>query len=347
MKISVLGAGAIGSMLGGLIKHHAPDLDVVLIMRGDHGQKVDEQGAVRLQGPWGSRDVPIAVSFDVSDIAGSDFVLLTVKSQSTEEAIRSAVPHLGNAIVISIQNGINHETLLQHVSPGRLVMGMTATNMAVLEPGSVSLQLDGPSVVGPVPGHADITPAAQAASVLQKTALRFDEHPNVLGVQYNKLAINALGYASCMSASNFITDAVCNRSWRHHVGRPIIDECVRAYEKAGIELARIPGRPDMEKIQGFLRLLDKPVLGALVGFGAERIYNRKPIVFSLYQDLKRQKKTEVEHINGAIVRLAKSHGIEAPYNAKVVEMVHRLEKRDGGGFFVRDEVVEEFERHQE
>ncbi len=54
MKVSVLGAGAIGSMIGGLIKHHDPSIDVTLIVRGEHGRKMNEQASVKLDGAWGS-----------------------------------------------------------------------------------------------------------------------------------------------------------------------------------------------------------------------------------------------------------------------------------------------------
>ncbi len=348
MKISVVGAGAIGSMLGGLIKHHTPDIEMLLIMRGEHGERVGARRAIQLDGPWGRRDVPVDVSFDIEDITGSDFVLLTVKSQATEEAITSAVPHLDDAIVISIQNGINDNMLLAHVPAHRLVMGMTATNMAVLEPGSVSLQLDGSTVVGPFEDGSNSQAAGQAAKLLRKTSLQIVEHANVLGVRYTKLAINALGYASCLSDSNFITGAVCNRRWRRRVGLPIVDECVAALKKAGIKMAKIPGLPDLSRLRGFLVLLNKPLIGGFGAFAAARMYNNKPIAFSLGQDLRRRKRTEVDHINGAIVRLAESHGLEAPCNAKVVELVHELEAGQTGDsssnvFFTRDEVIERFQ----
>ncbi len=342
MKVSVLGAGAIGSMVGGLIKQHAPDVEMLLVMRGEHGRVVQQRGKIQLDGPWGRHDVSVDVSFDVADIAGSDFVLLTVKSQATEEAISGAAPQLGDATVISIQNGINDETLLKHVRLERLVMGMTATNIAILEPGTVSLQLDGATVVGPAPDGSNQEATRQAARLLDKPGLQIEQHENILGIRYNKLAQNAIGYASCMSASNFITEAVCYRPWRTHVGAPIIDECIRAYQLAGIELAKIPGRPDVRKIRRFLTSLDKPVIGSIVGFGAKMIYNRKPIIYSLYLDLKHGKKTEVDFINGQVVRLAEMHGGAAPRNALVVRMVRELEARGDGSFYSREEVVDRF-----
>ena len=343
MKVSVLGAGAIGSMLGGLIRHHDPQADVLLISRGEHGRAIREQGHVRLEGPWGVRESPVRASAEVADLAGSDYVLITVKSHDTEAAIASAEPHLGDACVISIQNGINDDTLLRYIDPARLVMGMTATNMAMLRPGVVSMQLDGVTVVGPSPGSANAAASRDAAELLRKSGLQIEEHPNILGVRYNKLALNAVGYASCLSQSNFITEAVCHRPWRRAVGLPITEECIRTFDVAGVELARISGRPDIHGFRRFLKRLDSPLVGPIVGAGAKLLYNRKPIIFSLYQDLVQGRKTEVEHINGQIVRLAAEHGAEAPLNAAVVLLCHELEQQGAGVFLEREQVIERFQ----
>ena len=115
MNVSILGAGAIGSMLGGLIRHRAPDVDVLLVVRGEHGRRIRDSGGVTLEGPWGMRFVSVGSTFDVGDIAGSDLVVVTVKSHNTDAAIEAAAPHLGDATVVSIQNGINYHRVARHV----------------------------------------------------------------------------------------------------------------------------------------------------------------------------------------------------------------------------------------
>jgi 2-dehydropantoate 2-reductase len=346
MKVCVLGAGAIGSMLGGLIRRHDPTIDVLLVGRGEHAHAIRDSGHIGLEGSWGLYTVPIQITGDVAALADADLVLLTVKSHATEEAVKSASPYLGDAIVVSIQNGINCPLLLQHVRPERLVLGMTATNMAVLRPGRVSLQLDGATILGTPPGQNGPAAAslARAVELLRKSGLRIEAHDNVLGVQYNKLAVNALGYASCLSASNFITEGILHRPWRKAVAIPILDECLAAFDRAGIRLASIPGVPSVRSFRRWLSLLGVPGGGAIVSSFARQRFNRKPIVFSLYQDLLRHKPTEIDFINGEIVRLAREHGGDAPFNAAVVEMVHELESRGNGTFFSRDEVVQNFRR---
>jgi 2-dehydropantoate 2-reductase len=173
-------------------------------------------------------------------------------------------------------------------------------------------------------------------------SLRFLQHPNAVGIRYNKLAINALGYASCLSASNFITEALAHRPWRQAVGLPIVRECERVFARAGITLQRIPGVPNLPKLERLMRWMNAPLVGPAIAAGARRLFDRKPIVFSLLQDLRRRKPTEVDYVNGEIVRLAASVGETAPVNASVVELVRELEERGDGSFFSRDEVIRRF-----
>jgi 2-dehydropantoate 2-reductase len=347
MKVSVLGAGAVGSMFGALLKRDAPEIDVTLIVRGEHGSAIYERQAVVVEGPWGEFSVPVRASFDVADIDGSEIVFVTVKSHASEAAARAAALYWSHATVVSIQNGINERLLAPHANLHQLVMGMTATNIAIVEPGRVSLQLGGATILGPPLGHAASERVDAATNVLRRIhcdTLRFDSSSNISGMRYNKLAVNALGYASCLSASNFISQALCHRAWREAVARPIIAECRRVFARAGIPLQTIPGVPSLRRIGRLTRMMSWPAIGRGICFGARRKFDRKPIVFSLQQDLKRGKPTEVEHINGEIVRLAATVGLKAPMNAEVVRMVHELEQRGAGSFISRDEVIRRFQR---
>ena len=343
MKVSFLGAGAIGSMLAALLKHHAPELDIQIVVRGAHGEAIAETGEVEIVGPWGTRRVQLGWSFDAQDVAGSDIVFVTVKSQATVTALQQAGDAIGNATVVSIQNGINDALYTDSIDPQKLVLGMTGTNMAVVSPGTVSMQLDGCTLFGPPIGVTDSTQAERVAELLNRidvAGLTFATHPNILGIRYNKLTINALGYASCLSASNFVTEALFDRAWREGVGRPIVQECREVFTAARIELARIPGRSDLSRIELLMLALNLPIIGKMAQLAIRGKFERSPIVFSLYQDLERGKPTEVDHINGQIVRLAEAAGTTAPVNAEIVSLTHELEERPAGTFFSRQDVID-------
>ena len=66
MRVCVLGAGAVGCMMGGLIKRHVPEVELLLIARGEHGERMRQTGEVELRGYWGTHHVPVRVGFLLS-----------------------------------------------------------------------------------------------------------------------------------------------------------------------------------------------------------------------------------------------------------------------------------------
>jgi 2-dehydropantoate 2-reductase len=291
------------------------------------------------------------VTENIRDIAGSDLVLLTVKSQDTDSAMKAAAPHLGSAVVTSIQNGINHYRLLKHVPANRLVLGTTVTNMATVEPGVVVLQIDGLTAIGPCPhrqgdkrtSHEPRSHVELVAEVLRRTGLQVEVNQRIVGLQYNKLVINCLGCASALSDLHFVREGIFHTPWRRSVARPIYDECLAVYRTAGIEVEPLAASSDTERFGRLLLSLERPLTGRAIRWG-ERIFVRRPRTnFSVRGDLDRHRPTEVDFINGAVVQLAQQAGIAAPYNALVVELVHELERRPSDRILSRDEVIRRFQ----
>jgi 2-dehydropantoate 2-reductase len=346
MKITVLGAGAVGSMIGGLLKADAPEFEVTLVGRGEHGNAMERRKTLVVEDGKISREIAIECTSDVSAAAGSQILLLTVKSQDTEAMMRSVKPYLGDAILVSIQNGINDGLLSTYVPIDRLVMGVTATNVYVSEPGRVRLQLGGATVFGPPRNGrlgAAVKYATDVCDRIRSESLRFLATADLVAMQYHKLTINAVGYASCLSASNFISDALCHGPWRTVVGLPLLRECQRLVESAHVRMQRIPGTPSLRRLSYLLQGMNAPVVGPLLSYAADHLYNRRPIEFSLLQDLRHRKHTEVNYINGEFVRLGESLREKAPLNRVVASMANELEERGDGSYFTRDEVIRRFQ----
>ena len=225
-------------------------------------------------------------------------------------------------------------------------MGVTATNAYVPEPGRVSLQLGGATVFGPPRGSqlgAAVKLVSEVCQRIRSGSLQFSATSDVAAMQYHKLTINALGSASSLSASNFISEALCHAGWRTAVGLPLLRECRRLTKLAGIRMQRIPGTPSLSGLNHLLHWMNTPVVGPIVSFAANQIYNRRPIEFSLLQDLRQRRRTEVNYINGEFVRLGESLGEKAPLNRAVASMASELETRGDGTFFMREEVIRRFQ----
>jgi len=343
MKISVLGAGAVGSMIGGLIKYYEPSADVVLVARGEHGHVLAQRQSVSLLGSWGMHNIALRTSLSPGEIAGSDAVIVTVKSQDTQQAMVDAAPYLEDALVVSIQNGINDQALEQFVARQRLVTGITTSKMAMVQPGTVSLQVKGLIVVGPSRDGINQPASRQARNLLRLTGMKVAEHPNMMGIRYNNLIVDALGFGSCLSASSFVSDTVSHQLWRDYVGSPLLEESLEILRRARIRLSRIPGATDAFRMQGAFRLLDKPLLGRALQYLSNKIYGDRPMLASLSQDLQRGKKTEVDAVNGHLVRLAHSVGFDVPYNELVQASVHQLESRITESYLAKNEVLRRFQ----
>ena len=102
-----------------------------------------------------------------------------MKSHASEQAARAAAPYWTDATVVSIQNGINERLLARHANLRQLVMGMTATNIAIVEPGRVSLQLGGATILGPPLGPRGVGARRRchecaASHPLRRAAFRFE-----------------------------------------------------------------------------------------------------------------------------------------------------------------------------
>lgn len=341
-KISVIGAGSIGSMFGGLIKFHCPEMEVVLIARGEHCRAMQDRGSLELRGDWGHREVPITASSDPADVIGSDLILFTVKTQDTKSTASQFVDSFGDAVVVSLQNGINQHRLSEFVRADRLMVGMTSTNMEIVQPGVVACKRVGTSTIGPVSDEVPSSLVLQTQETLAASQLPVEVSDSILGVQYNKLLLNTMGYASVLSATDFLNEGIFDRDWRNEVAMPILSEGLRVLDAAQIPLQRVSGMNDVFRFRRFLQTLNLPGVqrgGRLLLRGPLKLPS---IVYSVYQDLMRNRPTEIDFVNGEIVRLATAHSIDAPYNAEVVRVVHELEAAADHQFLTRDQVVQRF-----
>ncbi len=336
--VAVLGAGAIGSFFGGLLAESLGRDRVILIGRGAHAEAIRNTGQISIAGGIVHKSVAVRLESDPRVLEQADWVLLTVKSHSTQEVLLQAGQYLGKATVVVIQNGICDSLLEGWLPRSQLVAGVTAINVRLAAPGRVELQLGGLTLLGPM--FAEATGAARAATdLLSRSGMPVKFRSDIHGHRYAKLGMNAVGYVSCLSASNFIADCLLHPQWRKHVAIPLLEEIDRTYRAAGIRARAIPGRPGIRSFQTLCRILDFPVIGRATAVVMQKSFNRRPIVFSLYQDLIAGKKTEVDFINGEIVRLGEKHGEDCPLNRLVVHMVRELESRGPGMFFSLEEVI--------
>ncbi|MFC9330436.1 2-dehydropantoate 2-reductase [Kitasatospora sp. NPDC057015] len=317
-RIAVLGAGSIGCHLGGML---AAVADVTLIGRPAAMAEIERLG-LTLTGPGQARREirDLAVATDAGAAAGADWVLVTVKSNDTAAAARELADHLApQTVVASFQNGLHNPALLRAGLPGhRVLAGMVPYNVVRTGPaafhqgsgGQVMLE-NGPAAGGSGPGAA-LAGAARAAGL--DLVLRRD----MPGVQAAKLLMNLNNAVNALSGLP-LRDQLGRRDYRACLAL-CQREGVAALRAAGVRPARIGAVPPawMPGVLGLPDGLFRRLAGAALRIDAQARS-------SMWEDLERGRRTEIDTLQGEIVALAGRYGLPAPANARLIELVRDAE----------------------
>ena len=315
MRIAILGAGAIGSLIGGLLVRAGND--VLLVGRGDHVRKIRERGLV-LESPVETLRVQVPSAERLE--GAHDLILLATKMHDLPAAARDVAALGGNAPVVTLQNGIRADDMAAEVlEPGRIVGCVVQAWATYLEPGKVEYNVGGQVTIG-YPFH-EPDDALSALAATLSPALPVNITSNIAGARWTKLIlnlINALPAATGVPAQELLQlDEMCILTLLMR------KEGVAVAAKAGIVFAPIPGasgrfhQVDLEPSKESARSVrEKFMAGA----------GTRPALLSTLQSLKRGRPTEIDYLNGEIVRVAQSLGMAAPYNRLVVELIHRVER---------------------
>jgi 2-dehydropantoate 2-reductase len=300
MRFVVYGAGAIGGLVGGRLAEH--DHDVVLIARGAHHDAIRDTG-LRIDSPDGSVTLrlPVADSPAAVDFRPDDVVLLCVKSQDTEAALRAlAAVAPSEVALVCVQNGVANERAALRLFAN--VYGVCVVCPAVhVEPGVVEANaapIAGILDIGRLPEGSDATAEAIAAAFRAST---FVAEP--------RLDIMRWKYAKLLNNLSNAIDALCGREAR---GGDLM-RLLRAEGDACLDAAGIV-RASREE--------DAERRGDLFPWGGAAAMSRAGS--SSWQSLARgQGSIEADYLNGEIVLLGRLHGIPTPANELLQQLADR------------------------
>jgi len=328
MRIGIIGAGAVGGAIAGLLARAGNDVEVTA--RGAHLHTIRETG-LTLTGAWGDSVSQVRAAATLSRV--NELVIVATKAHDAEQALRDNIRFVRDVTVVIFQNGLDSLETAAHASPRSDVIGGLATfASSFLSPGTIHVTAAGPSYLG-VAGDNDV-PARYAADVLNAVMPTFAV-PNFRGAQWTKLVINqvnALPAITGLSVQQVIADARLRR---------IMTASMR--ETARIALAQ---GIHFETLQGLshrrLRRLARTPLwfGQLIPLAMSRRMGRTPNPGSTLQSIRRGQPSEVDALNGAVVRAAQEAGREAPLNALMVDLVHGVETT--GNFLSINDAVARF-----
>ncbi len=323
-KIAVFGAGAIGSLIGGLLKRAGED--VTLIARPAHVEAIRMNG-LRIQGVLGTLTIPVKAA-ETLDFQ-PDLVLLAVKTQDVEAACRQIKVFVQNIPILTLQNGVTSDAIAASILPREAILsGVVMVNAQFLIPGEIIYARPGALVIGEAfkPNGNRV----RDIQALLRVAIRTEISNNIQGVHWTKLLINNLGNGLEAMTGQSIRDCMRHPGLKR-IGVLALREGYQVIEKAGFHLAPLPGVPVPA-----LQLLLRAPLPVSEGILTLSMGSLKTLSSTL-QSLRRGRPTEIDYLNGEIVRLGRQAGLPTPYNSKVVEIVKEVER--SRQFQTADELV--------
>jgi len=306
-SVVVVGAGAVGSYFGAMLARAGHR--VTLIGRPAHVQAIERNG-LRLE--MGGRDevIRLDASTDMAAVKDADLVLFCVKSTDTDAVARQMAPHLNpGAVVMSLQNGVeNAPTLASHLRQV-VVPASVYVATAIPEAGAVKHLGRGDLVIGALRDSAGIASILEDLRDFFATAdVPVTLSNDVLAELWSKLMVNC--------AYNAIS-ALAQASYGKLAALPEIRAIQRAVVEEVVALAAAAG----------VAMQLEPALRAM-----ERIAQAMPgQLSSTAQDVARRKPSEIDHLNGFVVRRGRELGVATPVNETLHALVKLVESGHGGG----------------
>jgi 2-dehydropantoate 2-reductase len=331
-RICVFGAGSIGCYVGGRLA--ATGTHVTFVGRERLAKEVREHG-LHLTDYLGAdlRVAPAEVRFetDAQGARSADLVLVTVKSAGTEEAGRELAAVLKpGAIVISFQNGLHNAEVLQAQLPRcEVLTGMVEFNVLNRGKGAFHHGTEGGLDVQDAAALAPFLPAFAASGLLLK------RHRDMTAIMWAKLQLNLNNAINALSGVP-LKEELAQRAFRRCIALAQ-RELLGLLAAAGIVPARLKLPPRW--LPAMLEVPDA-VFRVLAG----RMLAIDPLArSSMWEDLQAGRATEIDYLNGEVVRLASSLGRTAPINGRLVALILEAE-RGGRRDWTGPQLLEELQR---
>jgi 2-dehydropantoate 2-reductase len=295
-----------GGVFGGRLAEAGNEVWLVDVWR-EHVDALNRDG-LYLEAPDGTRTIPVKATTEIAAAGTPDLVLVFVKGADTPAAAEAAGALAGpDTLFLTLQNGLGHrETIAAVVGEDKVIAGISFVGANLLGPGKVRQTSGAESLVGETAGP--VTPRIERlVSLLREAGLPARASDNIQGEIWGKLMVNAIGNATCAVTGYTVGELIdfeCSREWVRLVG----EETAAVAHAQGI---RLPFPDPAQRMYDNCRTSGRA----------------KP---SMLQDIEKGRWTEVDYINGAVVRAGERAGVPTPYNQALTLLVKMLEARQHG-----------------
>lgn len=315
MRVTVIGAGAVGGALAALLDRAGHEVSVTA--RGDHAVAITESG-LTLDGGFGAHRAGVAVVARTP--ADTRLVIVATKANDTAAALAGVDVPSGCPVMV-LQNGLGGDELVRSLLPSSPVgVGLALFAASLTAPGRVTVTAAAPLVIG-----GDARAVAVALPVL-RAALpeRVDVSADIRGAQWTKLVINQVNALPAITGLS-VQQTVADDRLRRVLGAAMA-ETVAVGAALGVSWQAI-GPVDTAA----LRPLQAPgAAGVAAGEELARMLARGmgdvPNPASMLQSIRRGRVTEVDQINGAVAAAGRATGVATPVSDALIALVHEVER---------------------
>jgi 2-dehydropantoate 2-reductase len=292
VTIVVLGAGAIGSVYGAKL---STAHDVTLVARPAHADEINTHG-LRVTGIE-ERTYRVRAVSEVDRLPPGALIVLTTKVIDSQAAVEGVRHHLApDMTILCVQNGLYSEDVVKAIVGDRCVVLRAITHFGAIyrQPGVVELKVAASTRIEDSPRSAAI------ADAFTRCGLDGQVTPHIRQEMWEKVVVNCvINPVNAMTRTE--VGAIADERLRP-LKQLIVDECRRVAASDGVELAA-----------DFVDRID-------------RQYASSRNLSSMQQDLLKGRRTEIDVLNGAVVRLGARHGVECPVNQALAMIIAAMER---------------------
>jgi 2-dehydropantoate 2-reductase len=302
VRLCVVGCGAVGSLFAANLAQLAEVEVWAYDLAAEHVDAINADG-LRLSGA-GDVLARLRATADPAELPPCDFGIVATKAMHTEAAIAATAHAFRGGAVATIQNGLgNEETIAVHVA--RVIRGTTFPAGKLLAPGHVQWDVRGDTTLGPFePRPAPLDEVARLADACTRAGMPTQAVTDARGPQWQKVIFNAA--TNPVGALTGLTHGrVCERPELRSLVSALVDEGKAVAAPLGIEL---DADPEL--------LIDHAAR-------PEVAYDHKA---SMLQDVEAKRATEIDYLNGGIVRFGREYGVPTPLNEAIWALVKGVEQ---------------------
>ena len=308
LNVGVLGAGAMGCLFGGLLAEKGLKVTLIDVWK-EHIDAINKNG-LKMDGFGGDRFIKINATNDPKSISPVDVVIVMCKATALEQALTNAKNIVGDkTVLMSFQNGIGHEAIMQNIVGVNKVLGGTTTQASnILGPGHIKNHASLPSWIGEYEGGLSDR-VKDIAETFTAYGLETIASDNVKKRKWMKLfALTAVGPLSAIFDMHHTELYVTNKESKlaRELGKQIILETRKVAQADGVEVS------EDECLEMFLKIVDSNQT------------NKSSMAF----DIQYKRKSEIDFINGSVSKTGKKHGVLTPLN----DMLYKIIKVKEGSF---------------